>query len=243
MPPRVSDRPDAGTLAASLGVPLARPALVHPRPELARLVPEDVARSRRLLPIAVVHTPRGATLCVAMEDPTDREAIAACVATSSMRVRAMVAAPDELRANYHRWYGGVPPRPPTRPPPVVIKPSIVAVSALSPVESAPAVAPRPVSPSCVLVVQAPDALVNACAAPFDGENVIIRQATMLDLEGSVRALAPFAIVVPEDVYEFDPDAFMMLAVTARAVLVTASVGSMHLEPTLKTAYRRLERVT
>ena len=123
----------------------------------------------------------------------------------------------------------------------MIKPSIVAVSALAADE--PPVARRDLSPACVLVVQAPDALVNACARPFDGENVIVRQATLLDLEGSVRALSPFAIVVPEDVYEFDPDAFLMMAVTARALLVTASASSTHLEPTLKTAYRRLDRVT
>ena len=103
MPPRASERPDAGTLAVSLGVPLARPALIHPRPELIRLIPEEVARSRRLLPVAIVHASRGLTLCLAMEDPTDREAIAACVALSNMRVRPMVAASDELRASYHRW--------------------------------------------------------------------------------------------------------------------------------------------
>ena len=214
------------------------------------MLPEEVARRLRVLPVLVSG---GSTLWLAMEDPTDEAALAECAQLARLRTRGMAASGDEIRASFHRWYGGAPPRPSQSPKPPPVKPAgprarqisvleldvaeIVQASipppGHTPVEPAPAVA-------AVLVVQGSPELVAVCRDALDGRSVALREADLADAARIARELAPFAIVLPEDVFAFDPSAFEALALSTRALLVTArDADAPHLRPVLTTAHRRL----
>lgn len=101
----------AEALADQLGIPYARPSLLSPIPALAEVIPQEVARRLRVLPVLLSGEGPSAALYLAMEDPTDGTALAECRHLAGRPVRPMVAAGHELRGSYHRWYGGPPPKP------------------------------------------------------------------------------------------------------------------------------------
>lgn len=230
-------------------IPLIHPTLVHPTPALATMIPEEVARRLRVLPVLVSG---GSTLWLAMEDPSDEAALAECARVTRMNARAMAASGDEIRASFHRWYGGAPPRPSQspKPPPVAPPPRARQISVLeldvtevvqASIPPPPMAAPDPPPPpAAVLVVQGFAGLADACREAFEGRDVSFHEADLVEAAEVARALAPFAIVLPEDVFAFDPFAFESLAVSTRALLVTASgAGAPHLRPVLTTAHKRL----
>jgi hypothetical protein len=336
----------AEVLASELGMPLVRPSLLQPAPTLVSLLPEETARRLHVLPVYMTEGRGRAALWLAMEDPTDQSAIDECAATARVRIRPMVAPGDELRASYHRWYGGPAPMPAKPPPPPQAPPreSVVELddaeledaerSSLPPASSssdtgsaaaaqaaptaaaappnaaaappdaaesppaaaappAPAAAPpataanpptaaeAPPAPApgtggapslmppsavpatqrdapaesaplsvaslsaghgtpAILVVQAPAAFVSACREAFPGDPVEIRLVDLREASRVARDVHPFAIVVPDEVYQFDPEGFSTLALGARALLVTAlDEHATHLRPLLWTARRRL----
>jgi type IV pilus assembly protein PilB len=90
--------------------------------QLLNLVPHEVAEQHCLIPVYVREVRRqGATLYVAMEDPTNDEARRACEQASGLPVRAMIAPPSDIRNAIRVYYGardGAPPPPrPRRPSP------------------------------------------------------------------------------------------------------------------------------
>ena len=96
------------------------PAQLRPDPEALRLLPKDLCRRHRVLPIAIGHDPGGArVLRIAMADPTDAAALAELehVAAAELEVSVLpLSAIDELT---ERGYRGadtqVLPRAPRRP--------------------------------------------------------------------------------------------------------------------------------
>jgi type IV pilus assembly protein PilB len=86
--------------------------------QLLNLVPHEIAEQYCLIPVHVREVRRqGATLYVAMEDPTNEVARRACEQTSGLPVRAMIAPPSDIRKAIKVYYGvreGAPPPPPPR---------------------------------------------------------------------------------------------------------------------------------
>jgi hypothetical protein len=74
--------------------------------QLLNLVPRDVAEKYCLVPIYVRHVRgQGDTLYVAMDDPTNEEALRACSASSNLPARAMIAPPSDIRSAIGVYYG------------------------------------------------------------------------------------------------------------------------------------------
>jgi type IV pilus assembly protein PilB len=73
---------------------------------LARL-PAELADRYSVMPVYVRNPKgRGETLYVAMDDPSDEEAIAAIGRTTGLKVRAMIASPSDLRSAIEERYFG-----------------------------------------------------------------------------------------------------------------------------------------
>src|SRR5499427_1559083 len=82
--------------------------------ELLDLIPVDVVERFCLVPIYVRRVRGlGDALYVAMDDPTNTQALAQVSERSGLHVRAMIAPPSDIRAAIHAYYGiGEPPPPP-----------------------------------------------------------------------------------------------------------------------------------
>lgn len=91
----------AECLARQLGLPYAEPPL-DPRPEAVSLVRPELARLRRVVPLAA--SPR--TLVVAMADPLDLEAVDDLQFQSGRRVEGRVASEAAVADGLERAYGG-----------------------------------------------------------------------------------------------------------------------------------------
>lgn len=75
--------------------------------QLLNLVPRAIVEQFCLVPIYVRHVRnQGETLYVAMDDPTNEEALAACRESSGLPVRAMIAPPSDIRNAIRVYYMG-----------------------------------------------------------------------------------------------------------------------------------------
>jgi hypothetical protein len=96
-------------LSNQLSVPWVSLERVEFPAELLARVPGDLADRRSVLPIYVRNVRgRGATLYVAMDDPTDDEALKELASAASMPVRPMIAPPSEIRRAIEQRYFGAP---------------------------------------------------------------------------------------------------------------------------------------
>src|SRR4051812_33984442 len=93
-------------LSNQLSVPWVSIERVEFPAELLARIPSDVADLCSVLPVYVRNVRgRGATLYVAMDDPTDEDALKRIADAVRMPVRAMIAAPSEIRrAIDHRYF-------------------------------------------------------------------------------------------------------------------------------------------
>lgn len=79
--------------------------------ELLNLIPAEIAQRFCLVPVYVRKVRHdGDTLYVAMDDPTNEEALNYVRDSSGLPVRAMVAPPSEIRDAIDVYYFGLPPR-------------------------------------------------------------------------------------------------------------------------------------
>ena len=100
--------------------------------QLLSRVPRDIVEKYCLVPIYVRHVRgQGDTLYVAMDDPSNDEALKACAASSTLPVRAMIAPPSDIRNAIRVYYSGrasqpsIPemlPAKPTGSEPVIVEP-------------------------------------------------------------------------------------------------------------------------
>jgi type IV pilus assembly protein PilB len=110
-------------LSHQLSVPWVSLLHIEFSRKLLDLVPREHAERWCLIPIYVRRLRgQGDTLYVAMDDPTNEDALTACASFSGLPVRAMIAPPSDIRAAIRAYYGGVQaPRPepsaPARPSP------------------------------------------------------------------------------------------------------------------------------
>ena len=106
---------------------------------------------------------------------------------------------------------------------------------------------RPVRAPVVLVVGGPDELLAATLRVAGGESPSIEVAACAAAAAATEGarLRPFALVLSQDIYGFDPDEFSALARDVNADLVVLKISSANatfleqaLRPSLRTAYRR-----
>jgi type IV pilus assembly protein PilB len=161
------------TLSNQLSVPWVSLYHVDFTRALLNYVPRELAERFCLVPVYVRAVRRsGDTLFIAMDDPTNEEAIAAVATVAALPVKPMVAAPSDIRNAIRVYYGGgksiaphaevgyaAPPAPRAKPvsapaPKPVSAPAPAPVSAAAPVpvavavavpEPAPVPVPEPVS--------------------------------------------------------------------------------------------------
>jgi len=93
-------------LSHQLSVPWVSLLHIEFSRQLLNLVPRAVAEKYCLVPIYVRHVRKqGETLYVAMDDPTNEEALAACSEHAGLPVRAMIASPKDIRSAIRVYYG------------------------------------------------------------------------------------------------------------------------------------------
>ncbi len=93
-------------LSQQLSVPWVSLYHVDFSRRLLNLVPPDVAEKYCLVPIYVRHVRgQGDTLYVAMDDPTNDEALNDCASWSGLPTRAMIASPSDIRHAIQVYYG------------------------------------------------------------------------------------------------------------------------------------------
>jgi type IV pilus assembly protein PilB len=102
-------------LSNQLSVPWVSLDRIEFSAELLARLPADLADRYSVMPVYVRNAKgRGETLYVAMDDPSDEEALAAIGRTTGLKVRAMIASPSELRgAIEERYFGLRPSKAPT----------------------------------------------------------------------------------------------------------------------------------
>ncbi len=125
-------------LSQQLSVPWVSLYHVDFSRKLLSLVPRDVAEKYCLVPIYVRHVRgQGDTLYVAMDDPTNEEALKHCSIWSGLPTRAMIASPSDVRNAIRVYY------PETRR--LSIPPT--AEETTAPAATLPSLEPHPESPA------------------------------------------------------------------------------------------------
>lgn len=94
------------TLAGQLKLPVARIRGKRVSPEVLECVGADVAEKHRCLPLFFKQERGQRVLFVAMEDPSDAEALEEISAASGETLRAVLVAPTELEEALQRHYHG-----------------------------------------------------------------------------------------------------------------------------------------
>lgn len=92
------------TLAGQLKLPVARIRGKRVGPEVIEFVPVELAEKHRCLPLFFKQEGAGRVLFVAMEDPSDAEALAEISRASGHDVRAVLVGPTELEEAIQRHY-------------------------------------------------------------------------------------------------------------------------------------------
>lgn len=101
----VHDRDIARILSLELSVPWVSLAHADPPRSVSTLVPHDVAERHCMAPVYVRREPKGPpTLFVAIDDPTNEEALYTVAVFAGMAVRPVIAPRSEIRALIARWY-------------------------------------------------------------------------------------------------------------------------------------------
>jgi type IV pilus assembly protein PilB len=132
--------------------------------DLLNLVKAEVAEKYCLVPIYVrAVRGQGDTLYVAMEDPMNEDALRECSEFAGLPVRAMIAAPTDIRKAVQSYYGAQPAAP---TPAGAAPPSPSAATAVSPPSPSAVRAPAPLGPIAgATPAPAPVAAAPAAAAP------------------------------------------------------------------------------
>ena len=92
------------TLARQLKVPLAWLRGKRVKPAVIDLVPADLAREHRYLPLTVRDEPGGRVLFLGMQDPGDLDALENVSFRIGWKVKPILVAPSELEEALARYY-------------------------------------------------------------------------------------------------------------------------------------------
>jgi len=121
----VSETQVTQILSQQLSVPWVSLHHIDFSRDLLDLVPVDLVERYCLIPIYIRRVRGlGDALYVAMDDPTNAQALAEVAERSRLHVRAMIAPPSDIRSAIYSYYGiGAPPAPPAPlAPPVALAP-------------------------------------------------------------------------------------------------------------------------
>jgi hypothetical protein len=111
---------------------------------------------------------------------------------------------------------------------------------------------RPVRAPVVLVLGGPDELVEAArrVAKAEAPSIAVEVRGAVNSASAVANLRPFALVMSQDIYGFDPEEFTALARDIQADLVVLKVTQKNvgfleqaLRPSLRNAFRRFRTET
>jgi hypothetical protein len=150
-------------LSQQLSVPWVSLYHVDFSKRLLSLVPSDVAEKYCLVPIYVRHVRgQGDTLYVAMDDPTNDEALKTCSVWAGLPTRAMIASPTDIRGAIRLYYGDG--RRNSAPPPAE-ETAAAANGGNAPSEQKPSTAPEQTSVTSAADEAAPAAAEPASPAP------------------------------------------------------------------------------
>jgi len=118
----VSEAKVTQILSQQLSVPWVSLEYVDFSRQLLNLVSSETAQQHTLVPIYVRRSKqRKETLYVAIEDPSNQEALDEVADYSGLPVRPMIAPSSDIRAAIRAYYLGLPPEP-TPEPPVISEP-------------------------------------------------------------------------------------------------------------------------
>ena len=92
------------TLAGQLKLPVARIRGKRVSPDVLECIPVDLAEKHRCLPLFFKQEGGGRVLFVAMEDPSDTDALDAIARDSGEELRAVLVGPTELEEALQRHY-------------------------------------------------------------------------------------------------------------------------------------------
>jgi len=92
------------TLAGQLKLPVARIRGKRVSPDVLECIPVDLAEKHRCLPLFFKQEGGGRVLFVAMEDPSDTDALDAIAGASGESLRAVLVGPTELEEALQRHY-------------------------------------------------------------------------------------------------------------------------------------------
>ncbi|MEZ4295782.1 MAG: hypothetical protein R3B70_12455 [Polyangiaceae bacterium] len=107
-------------LSHQLSVPWVSLHMIDFSRQLLNLVPRELAEQYCLLPIYVRRVRNhGDTLYIAMDDPSNDEALRACAQYAGLPVRPMIAPPSDIRSAIRAYYGAQSAE--TEPPPAPAK--------------------------------------------------------------------------------------------------------------------------
>lgn len=106
---------------------------------------------------------------------------------------------------------------------------------------------RPARTPVVLVAGGPDELLSAAqrAAEIESPSIVVEACGAVTVATVAASVRPFALVLSQDMYSFDPAEFSALARDVQAELVVVEVSSANvafleqaLRPSLRNAFRR-----
>jgi type IV pilus assembly protein PilB len=181
----VSETQLTQTLSNQLSVPWVSLHHVDFTRALLNHVPRELAERFGLVPVYVRAVRReGDTLFVAMDDPTNEEALAAVSAAAGLPVRPMVAAPSDIRRAIRAYYGGAsgaPAASPSHPSPVAVVEAEAPPVATPPVAK-PVAPPPPPAPSVPDVVAPPAPIAPAAV---ESAPAVMAASTPLDAPAAV----------------------------------------------------------
>lgn len=104
------------TLGEQLSVPWVSLRHVDFSRQLLNLVPKELVERHEIMPVLVRRERKSQTLCIAMDDPTDTEAIDAVREASGLEVQPMIASRSEIHSSMQAFYDVRPPAPPPKKP-------------------------------------------------------------------------------------------------------------------------------
>jgi hypothetical protein len=224
-------------------IPVLSLAKVNVEPSLLDLVPRELAARLGVLPVYLRRDGGRTVLYVAMTAPCNDAALRECSSAARVRVRPMIAEPAELRAAIAHWYDGAPWPAPPPPPPRPAPPVVEELSADELIEHSTDPPPGSSRTGTVLVIAGRDTFLHHCGVVAEQLGARLESAELASATLRAKELAPFAVVVDEDLYAFDRLGLTRLALANGALLVIWSdeLELEYLEPLLAIAHERWAR--
>src|SRR6185295_7852060 len=166
-------------LSSQLSIPWVSLYHVDFSRQLLNYVTLEIAEKYCLVPVYVRNVRnQGEVLYVAMDDPTNEDALAAVSAAAGLPTKGMVAAPSDIRHAIHAYYGGEAPPAPVAPVAKVVMTPAAGVAPLAAPLPPPA-APKPAAAPAAAAKPAEERIIVAKVDPKAGAATQARKPRMI----------------------------------------------------------------